>query len=69
MASAQLHLEQAKVYLAANRLSEAEAELRKAISIDSSQIPARIELALLLKKEGRVEECARLIDEVLNMIT
>ena len=61
------HLEQAKNYLAKNRDAEAEKELRKAITADANLLPARIELAQLLRTKDRLGECNQIIDEILKL--
>src|ERR1051326_6372704 len=68
MSSAINHLDQAKVYLTSNRFAEAEAELRKAITKDANLIPARIELAYLLKMKDRADESNNLINEILQLL-
>lgn len=67
MATAQKHIEQAKAFLAANRFSEAENELRQAIKLDRKEVPARIELARLLGMSGQLDECEQIVDEALKI--
>src|SRR5437660_75183 len=67
VASAKQHIEQAKAYLAENRLDEAEAQLRQAIAIDRREVSARVELARLLGAMGRFDECCQFADEALQI--
>ncbi|MBI4851617.1 MAG: tetratricopeptide repeat protein [Acidobacteria bacterium] len=67
MATAQKHIEQAKAFLAANRFSEAENELRQAIKLDRKEVPARVELARLLGMNGQLEECEQIVDQALDI--
>ncbi len=67
MATAQKHIEQAKAFLAANRFSEAENELRQVIKLDPKEVAARVELARLLGMSGQLEECEQIVDEALQI--
>lgn len=67
MATAQKHIEQAKAFLAANRFSEAENELRQAIKLDRKEVASRVELARLLGMSGQLEECEQIVDQALEI--
>lgn len=67
MSSAKQYIDKAKTHITANRLNEAETELRQAIKLDNSQIQARVELANILVKANRLRECDEQLQAILQL--
>jgi tetratricopeptide (TPR) repeat protein len=60
-------IEKARALLEANKISEAEGQLRQAIALDKRSVIARVELARILGAGGRNAESIKLIDEALGL--
>jgi superkiller protein 3 len=65
--SARDKIDKAKALLEANKVSEAEGQLRQAMALDRLSVEARVELARLLGATGRMVECTGVIDDALSL--